>query len=293
MSHIQYAQSGFWRRAAAFVIDFIFIAIVWAVATGQAAFQFLIHWNVTSQGLVSSVTSINASHLWNFLAWLIIYIIFSEGVWSKTLGKWLTRQTVVTESKEKPNVRHICVRNIFKLFDIAVGPVIFLFSKKNQSLGDMIAKTYVVADIRLEKKIGPHKIGIVRYVFAVLCILNLGLILYTIDRTVQVNTEVITLISQTEQYVKEKKIEELHTVFVERMRKDVSLKDFKKKIKLTDYNIGTDKGASLPKFYTWKFTDTKIMAEGENEYYIVTVDMEKEKEEWKLVSLKLLPADRK
>jgi len=92
-------------------------------------------------------------HGWpDILAILVGFCLFSlmEYITGKTPGKYLAKIHVVTEDYQKITFWQAMLRNISRFIDrigfYVVGFVIMVFSKNNQRLGDLLAKTYVVKD---------------------------------------------------------------------------------------------------------------------------------------------------
>ncbi|MBN1683907.1 MAG: RDD family protein [Gammaproteobacteria bacterium] len=81
---------------------------------------------------------------------LIVYLYFVilEATTGKTVGKYIARMKVVNEKGQKISWWQSIVRNFIRvvdaLFFYLIGLIAILLTKKNQRLGDMVAKTYVI-----------------------------------------------------------------------------------------------------------------------------------------------------
>lgn len=84
---------------------------------------------------------------------LVMYSLFCELMWGKTLGKALFRLRVVDMEGETPSPWRVVVRNLLKIpemihWTVLIIPMaLMLFSGRQQRLGDMAGGTLVVVDV--------------------------------------------------------------------------------------------------------------------------------------------------
>jgi uncharacterized RDD family membrane protein YckC len=96
----------------------------------------------------------NARYQETILIWLIapiLYFPILEGIWGRTIGKWVTGTMVVDTSGKSPGILKAALRTIVRLVEanpLAAGGLIagiaIYMSRNRQRLGDMLAGTYVV-----------------------------------------------------------------------------------------------------------------------------------------------------
>lgn len=77
-----------------------------------------------------------------FFMLYVLYYLFFEYFWGRTLGKFLIKTKVVNKEGEKPSFQQLLIRNLSRL--IPLDPLSFFFSKRGWH--DTISKTYVVFD---------------------------------------------------------------------------------------------------------------------------------------------------
>lgn len=84
---------------------------------------------------------------------LTIYAMVCELIWGRTFGKALLHLRVVDSEGEQPGPWQIVVRNLVRIFEIAhwavflVPAMLMMMGGKQQRLGDMLARTYVIVDV--------------------------------------------------------------------------------------------------------------------------------------------------
>ena len=88
----------------------------------------------------------------SFVAFFFSFLIFAwmEYKTGKTPGKYVFNTRVTTENYQKISFKQSLYRNFFRIIDgiggFLIGLIIIICTTKNQRLGDLIAKTYVVKD---------------------------------------------------------------------------------------------------------------------------------------------------
>jgi uncharacterized RDD family membrane protein YckC len=86
--------------------------------------------------------------LLTYLGLAALYYVVSEGVWGRTVGKWITGIRVVTDTGGKAGLDRIIGRTVLRPIDAMggylVGWLIAVASVRRQRLGDHAAGTLVV-----------------------------------------------------------------------------------------------------------------------------------------------------
>jgi uncharacterized RDD family membrane protein YckC len=102
-----------------------------------------------------------ADHRWNFglfitdplcvgfLAMMILYFVFLEGLLGFTFGKWIIGLRVQRAGNGKPGLGKALLRNVLRIVDglpafSILGIVLILTSAERARLGDRIAGTRVI-----------------------------------------------------------------------------------------------------------------------------------------------------
>ncbi len=125
------------------VISFILVILFgWITGLGEIS-------NADAPGAGASI-SIGG---WPFLlACLVVFVLFAqmESSLGKTPGKYVARTRVTDEHGNRITLGPALIRNILRFIDgiafYVVGLVFIIVDKKNRRLGDMLAKTRVIAD---------------------------------------------------------------------------------------------------------------------------------------------------
>lgn len=87
------------------------------------------------------------------LSLLVIYSLFCELMWGRTLGKALFRLRVVDTKGETPSPWRVVVRNLLKIVEMIHWTVLMLplglmlFSGRQQRLGDLLGGTLVIVEV--------------------------------------------------------------------------------------------------------------------------------------------------
>ena len=135
---------GFGKRLVAYIVDAI---IVYVIA------QILIVIEVTVLPKIMDGQSFATAAI--ALSWIIImltylaYFIFLESSQKQaTLGKRIMKIKVVDSQGKRLSLANSIGRNLGRILSgmiMGIGYLMIIFTKKKQSLHDMLAKTYVVA----------------------------------------------------------------------------------------------------------------------------------------------------
>ncbi|MCK6475050.1 MAG: RDD family protein [Planctomycetes bacterium] len=104
--------------------------------------------DIRSGGPMANINSLEMNR--PFVALYLIYLVLCEWSYGATLGKWAMGLCVVNDKGERPNLWSVFVRNLVGFYErnpvlaaFAALPTIFL-TPRNQRLGDLLARTYVV-----------------------------------------------------------------------------------------------------------------------------------------------------
>ncbi len=87
------------------------------------------------------------------LSILTIYAMVCELIWGRTFGKALLHLRVVDSEGEQPAAWQIVVRNLVRIFEVAhwavflIPAMLMMMGGKQQRLGDMLARTYVIVEV--------------------------------------------------------------------------------------------------------------------------------------------------
>jgi len=142
--------SGFWRRVFSVFIDSILLSLALGfIVSVLKSYSLLDSFEVTSLTALYETPwrTIVLSTLFRLtLVWGIVILYFTafESIWGATIGKFITGERVVDLAGNKAPIVKIFIRNIFKPVDFLFGLLFFLFSRKNQIIGDKIAGTLVI-----------------------------------------------------------------------------------------------------------------------------------------------------
>ncbi|MDP9678560.1 putative RDD family membrane protein YckC [Paenibacillus jamilae] len=151
-----YGASIFFRRWAAWMIDFILIVFGYGGLVYFAA-KKLSETGTPNLGMVVIL----------FLIGSFCYYLLLEGLTGYTLGKFVLRIQVVNGEGRPPGMIKSLIRTLIHLVD--TNPLLFwglpagicvLVTPRKQRIGDMVANTYVVK-VRDLGKVGRKKTGII------------------------------------------------------------------------------------------------------------------------------------
>ncbi len=70
-----------------------------------------------------------------------IYYLFLEGVFGRTIGKFLNKTKLLTENQDKPKMKSIIIRAIVRLIPLQF---ITILTPMNRTLHDRLSNTWVV-----------------------------------------------------------------------------------------------------------------------------------------------------
>jgi uncharacterized RDD family membrane protein YckC len=128
------------------VIDFVFISVFIFVFS----FFIVIIGNVFQWDIYSAWVEIMISLgvVGTYVSFAMIYYMFLEGLFGRTIGKIVTGSVVVDENGLKPGFKIIFVRTLYRL--IPFEALSFL-SKSTRFWHDSFSKTYVVEKKDLEQ----------------------------------------------------------------------------------------------------------------------------------------------
>jgi len=111
-------------------------------------FIVLVNWGAVDSTILQAIAASLVT-----LSLLVMYSLFCELTWGRTLGKALLRLRVVDMQGETPSPWRIVVRNLLKIpemihWTVLIIPLgLMLFSGRQQRLGDLAGGTLVVVDV--------------------------------------------------------------------------------------------------------------------------------------------------
>jgi uncharacterized RDD family membrane protein YckC len=141
------------RRVAAAAIDALIILVLLVVVAKTLGDQ-----GTTKRSLWAETSG---SPRAVFLLLAFAYFFATELVWAQTIGKRVMKLRVMRVDGSRLSAGPAAIRNIVRFVDwlpvayIVGAIVLFAFGHKSQRLGDMAAKTKVVADDVPEPPDGP------------------------------------------------------------------------------------------------------------------------------------------
>lgn len=103
----------------------------------------------------AKIDTTNTYYIHGGLAWLmylimLLYFVVLEKITGKTIGKYIAKTRVVNQDGQLMSWWQSLARNLMRIIDgfffYAVAVIAIASSGKNQRLGDMVAKTYVIDD---------------------------------------------------------------------------------------------------------------------------------------------------
>jgi len=140
---------GFFRRAAAFIVDLLILAVF-----SFALFYFA--YVGYSVGLAAHDQSLSSNNLDLFLLFLSVgwiglvtgYFVLLHGMEGRTVGKWLFGLRVVGAQQERITYRQALVRWIGTLISaiLGLGFLWVLFSREKRGWHDLLARTWVIRE---------------------------------------------------------------------------------------------------------------------------------------------------
>jgi len=137
------SYQGIGIRFVSILIDSIVLAIVFAIL---GVIFGVFNYQVNSPGL--DLYGGESYGILSFIIYIAYYTLL-EGSTGQTIGKMITKIRVVKEDGSKMDMGPAFVRNLLRIVDALpvsylVGALLIWYSKKEQRLGDMIAKTVVI-----------------------------------------------------------------------------------------------------------------------------------------------------
>jgi uncharacterized RDD family membrane protein YckC len=139
------------RRFFAFAVDHTLISIlVKGIHWGLIVLNF--NYNIFSTIVHKLSLETIEIYLWGSLyniAIIFLYYFIQEITWGTSIGKNVFEFKVVNLQGNKPTVKQIFIRNIFRIVDQilrypGIGSLFLIFGKRHRRLGDIVAKTVVV-----------------------------------------------------------------------------------------------------------------------------------------------------
>ncbi|UCG16902.1 MAG: RDD family protein [Phycisphaerales bacterium] len=159
--------ASFARRTAAFVLDLLVVSplsyrLVWAhLKVLQAD-------GGSSIPVDSALIALSYDLFWYWLIATSVYVAYCtafEAILAATPGKLITQCRVVTERGHRCSFGRIVLRNVlrfvemFPIFQLLPSAVLMLLTRKRQRIGDLVAGTIVVEQLRAPAEAPPPPPG--------------------------------------------------------------------------------------------------------------------------------------
>ncbi|MBE3578965.1 MAG: RDD family protein [Caldanaerobacter subterraneus] len=135
--------AGFWRRAAAFLLDNVVLFLL-GIVLGATAYLFF-------DGVDENILDIFLSILGIVISWLYFTILESSEL-QATIGKRIMKTKVVDMNGNRISFGKANIRYWSKLISavvLLIGYIMIAFTPKKQGLHDMIAGTLVIKDTQI------------------------------------------------------------------------------------------------------------------------------------------------
>ena len=145
--HPRPAFAGFWLRAIAYLMDTIFISLVFGLIAAFYPSFFLKSFDITTASLNSLPQLTPAGFAITLTANWIYYTLFEASSWQATLGKRIMKIYVADLNGQRVTFGRAALRNISKIISsltFLVGYFIAGFTEKKQALHDIIASCLVL-----------------------------------------------------------------------------------------------------------------------------------------------------
>ena len=132
-----------WWRFLALIIDHILISIISFVILSLSDELFPDYAGIA---------------IYSIVILYFLYFVFTEYFFGKTIGKNIVNLTVFDKDGQRPSFWQSILRNLTRIIEINpffLGPfpaaIICAINKRSKRLGDIIAKTYVIRDVDLNR----------------------------------------------------------------------------------------------------------------------------------------------
>ncbi len=158
---LEFPLAGIGSRAYALLVDYVLIAIAMVAVLSIGllfTFQTLAYAvQDSSDFMPSSIGWIGAIMLLGLFAIFVGYFVFFETLWQgQTPGKRMAQIRVIREDGRPIGLPQATLRALLRVFDdILLGLVGFLFiiqGRQEKRLGDWVAGTVVIQELRVKKK---------------------------------------------------------------------------------------------------------------------------------------------
>lgn len=145
-----------YKRILAFVVDLFFIipVITVVILTTNRLLSLPVTPDFSIYGFEISMDEWAEEHFWEIvvlysvvklIVLFLYFALFEASVWQATPGKHLLRLKVTSLDSEKISFGNSSVRFLSKIIStqLLIGYIMIFFTKKNQGLHDLLAKTIV------------------------------------------------------------------------------------------------------------------------------------------------------
>ena len=272
------------RRAAAYLIDIIVVLLILRVFVQR--FTLTISYSPT----VGWEFGFLNAHLQILISFL--YFSFFEFFFGQTIGKKLLSIRTISTNGKNANRLQLFLRNSMKSLEIPffLSLPCILYTKKGQSVGDLIAKTIVVYTKYGEKKTQSERFWEVKKAIASLmmffCLFSFGGFLFHLPdmiKTWEISREIyMQIVHSSEESQQRMLYENAHSS----IREEQSFNEFTDSL-----SENMDSTESLPDsldnvtFYKWRFIENQALITGsiDSDSGILLL-LKKEDGQWKFTS---------
>jgi uncharacterized RDD family membrane protein YckC len=285
--------AGLFKRGFAVMIDLFLMLIVFLAL--NLPFSASASWNYSSSPSVGFAADVIYKYPLNsvlFLLALIIYFTFFEYLWGATIGKMIFRIKVVDEKKEKISLRAAFLKNVCIPIDIFFGCISLLFSSQNQTLGDRIAKTFVINKKLAHLPVVDAPISRARRVCAsiltMIAIIFVGAMVWTVPKIWNFN-EISRADIERIQKVSGSDMRGLYDSFASEFTESISFETFEESFSSPEFlDLLMNLHADNIIFYEWQFDTSQAMITGNHNNVRVRISyIKNDAGEWKLLGVLL------
>jgi uncharacterized RDD family membrane protein YckC len=141
------AFAGFWLRAVAYLIDTIFISLVFGLIASFYPATFIKFPDAATTSLTSLPQLTPIAFAITITATWFYYTMFEASVWQATPGKRIMRLYVADLSGQRLTFARAAARNFAKMISsltFLVGYLVAGFTEKKQALHDILARCLVL-----------------------------------------------------------------------------------------------------------------------------------------------------
>jgi uncharacterized RDD family membrane protein YckC len=135
------------KRVFATIIDLaIFIVLFLLISFALSVHHLIFQGQSGSGSIYYMIIPTGSVYLTVLISWTV-FIILTEFKSGQSIGKRLTKIKVIRQDLSKATFVNISIRHLFDLIDVLllIGLLVALANKRQQRIGDIVAKTIVVS----------------------------------------------------------------------------------------------------------------------------------------------------